>query len=179
MIGKQRVGIWRAVVEILIVNVGVEDRYRALFAKLEAGVWRDVESLRAVVSSDCRAVVLAGVCAGDVEPVSVNIDRLTEINIYRRIVGHVEAIAYRFSAGDPWTELDDGRSAARIRRARLEVGAVLIRVLRAVQFSEQRIRVAWRRRTRASFETTRARTVAKEVDYVRVSSIRAASRKRD
>jgi hypothetical protein len=48
----------------------------------------------------------------------------------------------------------------------LKVGAVLIRVLRAVQFSEQRIRVAWRRRTRASFETASARTVAKEVDYV-------------
>jgi hypothetical protein len=40
--------------------------------------------------------MLAGVCAGDVEPVSVNIDRLTEINIYRCIVRHFEAIAYRF-----------------------------------------------------------------------------------
>src|SRR5205085_2248843 len=108
----------------------------ALLAKPEAGVWRDVITLRAVVRSDGGAVVLARVSASDVEPVSYDIDRLTEINADCGVVRCVETGIDGVSAGDPWTKLDNWRGASWIRRAGLKIGPVLIRVLRAVEFSE-------------------------------------------
>src|SRR3982751_2411896 len=141
----------------------MDDRDGALVAELEAGVRRDVITLRTVVRSNCRAVVLARVCASDVEPVSDNVDRFTEVDRHRRVVRSVEAIADGLGSRDPWSKLDNRRSATRIRRAGLEIIAVLICILRTVQLSEQRIRVARRRRARASFEATRTRTVTDEV----------------
>src|SRR5437763_12030866 len=115
VIGEERVSVRRAVVEILIVHVAVKDRDGALFAKLEAGVWRDVITLRAVVRSDCGAVVLAGVNASDVEPATYDIDRLTEINSNSCVVRCVGTVIDRVSAGHPWTKLDNRRGASWIR----------------------------------------------------------------
>ena len=150
--------------------VRMKDRDRTLFAKLEARVRRDVETFRGVVRSDSRAVVLAGAGARDVEPVSGHIDGFTEVDRHARVVRHIEAVRDRISACDPWTKLDNRRRATRIRRAGLKVVAVLICVLCAVLFPEQRGRVTWRGRTRAAFETTRARAVADEVDDVRIGT---------
>ena len=58
VIRKQRVSVGNAVVEILIVDVGVKDRDCALFPKLERCVWRDVITLEIIVGSYCCAVVL-------------------------------------------------------------------------------------------------------------------------
>src|SRR5215213_8599598 len=113
IIGEERVSVWQAIIEILVLHVCMTDRDGALFAKLEAGVRRNVETLRAVVRSNSRAVVLAGVGARDVEPVSDDIDWLTKVNSHSCVVGHVEAIGERLSAGDPWTKLNDRRSATR------------------------------------------------------------------
>src|SRR5438045_3374030 len=126
VIGKERVSVWRSVVEILIVHVTVEDRDGALFAKLESGVRRDVITLRAIVRSDCRAVVLAGVGASDVEPISNDVNSLAEVDCNRGVVRRVETIVDGFSTGDPWTKLNDRRSAACIRRAGLEIVDVVI-----------------------------------------------------
>src|SRR5688572_10355643 len=85
VIGKERVSVWRTVVEILIVHVCMEDRYRALFTKMETGVRRDVITLRTVVRSNCCAVVLARVSASDVKPTANNVNRFTEVNGHRGV----------------------------------------------------------------------------------------------
>src|ERR1051325_885199 len=93
MIGDRRFSV-------LIVNVVMEDRRRTLLAKLEACVWRDVKSLRAVVRRDCRAVVLAGIRAGDVEPASVNIHGLAEVNADRGVVRCIQPTCERVGSND-------------------------------------------------------------------------------
>src|ERR1043166_6312815 len=93
MIGDRRFSV-------LIVNVVMEDRRRTLLAKLEACVWRDVKSLRAVVRRDYRAVVLAGSRAGDVEPASVNIHGLAEVNADRGIVRCIQPTCERVGRDD-------------------------------------------------------------------------------
>src|SRR5690242_19155340 len=153
----------------------MEDRDCALFAKLEGDVRRDVKTFRVVVRSDGRAVVLACVGARNVEPVSSHVNGFTEVDGNGGVIRHIETLGNRISIGDPWTKLDNRRRATRIRRAGLEVVAVLIRVLTTVLFTEQCGRVAWRRRTRAPFETARTRTVADEVDDVRISAIRTTA----
>src|SRR6185369_5778300 len=80
---------------------------------------------------------------------------------------------------DPWTKLHDQRCATRVWRARLEVVAVLICVLTAVLFPEQRSRIARRRRTRGAFETARARTVTDEVDDAGINAVRTTAAQRD
>src|SRR5689334_9848850 len=121
VIGEERVSIRRAVVEILIVYIRMEDRDRTLFAKLESRVRRDVETFRGVVRSDGRAVVLACVGAGDVKPVASYVNRFTEVDCHGCVVRHVETIGNRICACDPWTKLDDRRSATRTWGACLEV----------------------------------------------------------
>src|SRR5829696_3353874 len=142
MIGKQRIRVGCAVVKILIVNVAMENGYGALLAKLEAGVRRDVKSFGAVVRSNSDAIVLARVVAGDFEPVSNYVDWFTEINCDGRVVRRVESVGDWLCTGDPWTKLNDRRRSSWVRRTRLEVVAILVCVLSAVEFSEQRVRVA-------------------------------------
>src|SRR6185369_519541 len=157
----------------------MKDGDRTLFAKLEARVRRDVETFRGVIRSDSRAVVLAGAGARDVKPVSGYIDGLTEVDGHCRVVRRVEAVRDRISACDPWTKLDDRSRATRIRRTGLKIVAILICVLSAVLFPEQRRRVTRSGRTRATFETTRARAVAHEVNDVRIRTVRTTTAKRD
>src|SRR3569832_2169119 len=151
LIREERVCVWQAVVEILVLHVCVTDRYGALFAKLEARIRRNVVILRIVVRSDSRAVVLARARAGDVEPVSNNIDWFTEIDSHSCVVRHVETVRDRISAGDPRTKLHDRRRTTRTWGARLKVVAVLVCVLTAVLFPEQSSRVTRRRRACGAF----------------------------
>src|SRR5215213_2745210 len=179
MIRKERVAVRCAVVEILVVYVCMEDRDRALFTKLEAGVRRDMETFRAVIRSNSRAVVLACVGAGDVEPVSDHVNWFTEIDRHGCVVRCVETIRDWLSACDPWAKLNDRRSPTWVRRACLEVVTVLICVLNAVQLSEQCGRVARRWRACTTLETARARTVTEEVDDVRINAVRTTAAQRD
>src|SRR5215213_3945312 len=179
VICEQRVSVWRAVVEILIVYVRLKDRDRTLFAKLEACVRGDVETFGAVVRSNSRAVVLAAVGARDVEPASGYVDGFTEIDRHGCVVRHVEAVRERIRAWDPGTKLHDRRSATRVWRAGLKVVAVLICVLSAVLFSEQRACVARRGRTRTTFETARTRSVADKINDVGIGTVRTTTAQRD
>src|SRR6185369_3630338 len=109
LIREERVGVWQTIVEILVLHVRMTDRDGALFAKLEARVWRYVVTLRIVVRSNSRAVVLATVGARYVEPVCDYIDWFTEVDGNSGVVRYVETIGDRISARDPWTKLDDRR----------------------------------------------------------------------
>src|ERR1044072_5886885 len=115
----------------------MKDGDRTLFAELEARVRRDGETFRAVVRSNGRAVVLSGAGARDVKPVSIDVDRFTEVDSHGCVIRHVEAVGDRISACDPGTKLNDRSRATRARRTGLKVVAVLIRVLTAVLFPEQ------------------------------------------
>src|SRR6185369_14592075 len=98
-----------------------------------------------------------------------------KIDRHGRVVRHIETVRDWISTCDPWTKLNDRRSATRVRRACLEVVSVLICVLAAVLFSKQSSRVARRGCTRRAFKTARARAVTEEVDDVGISAVRATT----
>src|SRR6185369_12480819 len=98
VIGKERIRVGVAVIQILIVNIAVEDSNGALFTKLEVRVRSDVIAPEVVVGGDGCATVLAGHCACDVIPGACYVNRLAEIDADRGIIGSVNAITYRISS---------------------------------------------------------------------------------
>src|SRR6266404_7186159 len=86
VIGEQCVGVWTAVVEILIVNCGLCDRDGALLIKLEIRVRSNGIGLEVIRVRYRCVVVQASAGAGDVVPPGIDVDRFTKADRHGSVV---------------------------------------------------------------------------------------------
>src|SRR6185503_16844911 len=104
----------------------------------------------------------------DVEPVADYIDWLGEGHCDIRITWRVEAVVTRITAEHCWTNLDDRRSASRVRNGRDEVSGIVIAISRTGVEPEDSGRVAGSRRVRG-LSAVCACAVADEINDIGIA----------
>src|SRR5262249_15875063 len=96
VIRSERVAVWTTVIRILIVDLILQNRGRALLAGQEVYVRRDDVNLGS--AGNCRVVVKSGRGTVDVVPLSNYIDVFREVDCDTRITRCIDAVVARIAA---------------------------------------------------------------------------------